>query len=260
MEYLNKIICGDLFETLPDMPESVINLCFTSPPYALQRSKYYPSIGIETYAEFTLKWFNLVSRTLVSDGSIILNIREHEKNGCQDLYVLRTILHLCDNGWKLNGRFVWHKPTAAPLGSKKRLRRAFEDLYWFSKVDKPYVNAKGLGRKGDVGFTNKRYFEMGLCCEHKEAIPDIIVRSTDVFSVGVSKNKKGNPHPAQFPEELASQLIQIFCPIGGCVLDPFSGSGTTAASAKRLGRSYCGIEIDKSYVDYSLGRLGQETL
>ena len=260
MDFINKIIHGDLVNVLPQIPESAINFCFTSPPYALQRSDFYPSIGEENYADFTVNWFNLVGRTLTPDGSIVLNIREHEKDGCQSLYVFKTVIKLVEQGWKLNGRFVWHKPAAAPLGSKKRLRRAFEDLYWFSRVEKPYIAAKALGKTGSIGFTNKRYFDMGLCCEHKDAIWDKPVRSTDVFSVGVGNNKKGNPHPAQFPEKLAEQLIQIFCPVGGCVLDPFSGSGTTAVAAKNNNRNYCGIEIEKSYVDYSLQRLGQEVL
>ncbi len=253
--FMNNIICGNLFEVLPTLPIEMIDLCFTSPPYAEQRSDYYPGIATTEYPKFTLDWFNNVGRILKPHGSIVLNIREHEKHGCQDLYVLRTILHLCDNGWKLNGRFIWHKPIAAPLGSKKRLRRAFEDLYWFSKVEKPFIDAKALGKRGRIGFTNKRYFEMGLCCQHKEAIPDKVVRSTDVFSVGVNKNERGNPHPAQFPVKLAEEIISIFSPLKGCILDPFCGSGTTVVAAKLNDRNYCGIEIEQRYVDYALKRL-----
>jgi DNA modification methylase len=257
MEVCNKLFCGDAIQLLQQFPKDCVNFCFTSPPYAEQRNGFYDGINTLDYPSWTLQWFNLVGSLLKPDGSIILNIREHEKNGVQDLYVLKTIILLCESGWKYNGHFIWYKPASPPLGSKKRLRRAFEDLYWFSKVEKPYINPKALGKIGSTGFTNKRLFEMGISCEHSEAKEGQVVRSTDVFSVSISKNKKGNPHPAQFPEELASQLIQIFCPPEGLVLDPFVGSGTTAIAAKINGRNYCGIDKQQGFIDYAISRINQ---
>ena len=259
MEIKNNIFVGNCVELLPSFPKESVNFVFTSPPYAEQRKNFYNSITTNDYPQFTLSWMNALKHSLTEDGSVVINIREHELNGVQDPYVLKTVLHLIENGWNWCGKFIWHKTISAPLGSKKRLRRAFEDLYWFSPTNKPYINAKALGKMGKAGFENKNYFNAGLCRQHKKMV-DAVVRSTDVFSVSLKKNLGGNPHPAQFPEELASQIIKIFCPDNGLVLDPFIGSGTVGAAAKNQGKSYCGIELNSAYVNYAQQRISQVSL
>lgn len=259
MEIKNKLFIGNCLDFFLNFPTESINFVFTSPPYAEQRKKFYNSISTIDYPNFTLSWMNSLKPALKKDASVIINIRENEHDGIQDPYVLKTVLHLIDNGWNWCGKFIWHKTISAPLGSKKRLRRAFEDLYWFAPTNKPYINAKGLGKMGKAGWENKNYFNAGLCCQNKKSF-DAVVRSTDVFSVSLRKNIGGNPHPAQFPEELASQILRIFCPADGMVLDPFVGSGTVPVAAIKQGKSYCGIDMNETYIKFAENRISQVAL
>ena len=259
MNIENQVIQGNCIEILPQLPKSSVNLVFTSPPYAEQRKGYYESVSTDDYPKFTLEWMNALKPLLKTDGSVIINIREHEFKGVQDPYVLKTILNLIQNGWNWCGKFIWHKTTAPPMGSVNRLRRAYEDLYWFAPTNNPYIAPKALGKIGVIGFDSMRANEVGLAHGFKERSIGA-VRSTDVFSVSVHKNKRGNPHPAQFPEELSNQIVKIFCPDDGLVLDPFLGSGTVAVSAKNQGKRYCGIEIDPTFVTYAEQRISQAVL
>ena len=227
-----------------------INAVITSPPYAMQRAKQYGGIPEKDFPDWMVSVFDAIKPKLVRDGSILMNIRPHLRNGAVSDYVLRTRLSLRDAGWFENEELIWHKPEAYPLGSKKRPRRAYESIHWFSRSKEPYTNMKAMGRiSKQVGFGNtKKMKDEGIDKFAKPGRKAGIARVSDVLSIGIGGNARDNPHPATFPPALAFWLIQTFVPKDGCVLDPFAGSGTTILTARAVNRASIGIEAQEKYV------------
>ncbi len=189
---------------------------------------------------------------LKADGSILVNIRSHVKDGCVSDYVLKTRLALREAGWFENEELIWLKPDGAPLGSLQRPRRTWEQILWFSTCKNPFINLKAIGRltnKSGMGRTKKteRYPDLfrGTTIQRTTAIAKV----TDVFTAMIADNAKGILHPAAFPPSLVDKLIMTFSTKGDMVLDPFAGSGTTMLVARMVGRRSVGIELESKYVD-----------
>jgi DNA modification methylase len=259
---LNTIIQGDCFQVLDTISQSV-DLILTSPPYAQQRKKYYNSISEEEYPEWTLRWMQKTIPILKPNGSVLIVIRTNLKKGIVSDYVLRTRLLLRENGWYEPEELLWIKPDGPPLGSVYRPRRSWESILWFSRTNRPYCNPKAIGsftQKCGLGpnSTKKglKEYVQGVSKTQKTGI----ARCRDYFSVSVSENDRSefNTHPAQFPQALAEQLISVFTPENGVVLDPFVGSGTSAVAAMGLGRSYIGVELHQEYCAIAEKRLAKK--
>ena len=105
---------GDCLEVLRDLPDNSVNSVVTSPPYAMQRKSTYGGIQEKDYPEWTVAWMREVWRVLKDDGSVIINISSHVKNGELSDYVLRTRLALREDGWAEPG--VSHRVQ----GSRRR--------------------------------------------------------------------------------------------------------------------------------------------
>jgi hypothetical protein len=87
------------------------------------------------------------------DGSVLIVIRPHLRDGVISDYVLRTRLALRDSGWMECEELIWIKPDAPPLGSKLRPRRSWESILWFAKVAQPFNDLKACGKDSDrLGF------------------------------------------------------------------------------------------------------------
>lgn len=260
---LNTIIQGDCLQTLDLIDKNSVDLIFTSPPYAQQRKKYYNSIIEEEYPEWMLGWMNKSLPLLKPKASILIVIRTNIKNGVISDYVLRTRLFLRQHGWVEPEELLWIKPDGPPLGSIYRPRRSWENILWFSRTNKPYCNSKAMGHFTEKCGLGPKSTKKGLK-EYVQGVSKIqktgIARCKDYFTVSVSKNDRSsyNTHPAQFPKQLAEQIISVFSPVDGVVLDPFVGSGTTAVAAKGLGRSYIGMELSEEYCKIAETRLAEE--
>jgi DNA modification methylase len=254
---LNKIINSDCIEGMGNMPDQFVDLVLTSPPYAMQRNKHYNSITEEEYPSWTVKWMDQCKRILKPTGSVAVVIRTNIRNGCISPYVINTRLALWNDGWIEPEELVWIKPDAPPLGSCKRPRRSWENILWFARSGKEvYCNPRGNGRPSDrIGLeTNKGVgdYKRGISKARSG-----IARGRDYFEVGTSKVDKSpqNTHPAQYPALLAEQIISVLCPVGGLVLDPFMGSGSTAVACIKTKRNYIGFDTNAEYCSIAEARI-----
>ena len=227
-------MCGDCNDLIPTLRGGSISLVVTSPPYTEQRSGHYEGIPEETYAEFTVRWMGALWDKLTEDGSVLIVIRPHLRNGVLSGYVLRTRLALRESGWNECEELIWFKPNSPPLGSKLRPRRSWESILWFGKVAQPYCDLKACVREsGRMGFGGSPRFAEGGTSEKTGWHPCVesfgygngIARVTDVFVAPVGGEEPGVDHPAMFPVSLAEQLVRTFSQEGDTVLDPFCGSG-----------------------------------
>ena len=253
---------GDCIEVMRSMPAESVDAIVTSPPYAEQRKSTYGGIPEVDYPAWTVTWMAEAWRVLKPNGSVLINIRPHIKNGQISDYVLRTRLALREAGWNECEELIWDKPGSMPVGSTARPRRSWESILWFGKHGKPYADPKaaggsytqiqvGKGRGGPHLSTKQAY----ATHEPRRA------RVSDVaeFSTRLNKNNnEANNHPAPYPWQLAEWVGKLACPPGGTILDPFSGSASTGVAAIRNGWHYIGIDAIQEYVDMSRKRLEGE--
>jgi len=247
------LLPGDCLEQIPLLKDRSIQAVITSPPYAMQRKRQYGGVLEKDYPKWMVCVFNAIKPKLTKDGSILVNIRSHVKDGAVSDYVLNTRLALREAGFSENEELIWYKPEAGPLGSVMRPRRAWEQILWFSTCKNPFVDLKAAGRVSkNIGFSRTK--------KATEDYSDLygggtgnrrlgIARIEDVFAVPISDNSKRVKHPAAFPPALVERLVLSFTKKGDTILDPFAGSGTTVFVARFLKRHAIGIEKEPEFVD-----------
>lgn len=255
--------CNLGFDNLSQSYGKFVDVVITSPPYAEQRKNQYTSINEKDYPMWTLQWVNSCEKILKDEGSIFINIRPHIKNGVISDYVLKTRLLLRENGWKECEELIWIKPDSPPLGSICRPRRSWEHILWFSKTSKPYVDVKKGGSiSSRIGFENSKFEHGGSSHIHAGQNNSKVgkARIKDYIECGTGRVEKGLGHPAMFPRELPSYLINMACPTNGIVLDPFMGSGTTMRECVNKDVGFLGFEIDGEYFNIASKSLYDEII
>jgi DNA modification methylase len=249
----NSITQGDCIDLNPRLTDGAINLVPTSLPYAMQRSEHYPSVPEAEYPAFTVRWMARLWDKLADDGSVLLVIDPHVRQGIVSDYVDRTKAALRAFGWKEHRTLMWYKPGIIPQGRKDCPRRTYEQILWFSKTTRPFCAPKATGRPSKrLAIGRNRWSEW---TPGKPGVKAGIARVPDVFIAHSGREDRGWPHPARFPVRLAEQLIETFCPEGGAVLDCFAGSGTSLYAAKKLGRAYYGFDLVGEYCEMARRRL-----
>lgn len=255
---------GDCIDIMASLPAESVDAIVTSPPYAEQRKSTYGGIPEKDYPAWTVAWMGEARRLLKPDGSVIINIRPHIKNGIISDYVLRTRLALRDDGWGELEELIWDKVSGPPLGSPARPRRNWESLLWFGKHGRAYCDPKASGgpakRPTHVSGGRAKSNDWEHVSELNGMRFTGMVRVSDIarFSTGLMRGDKNADHPAPFPWQLAEWCGRLICPPGGTILDPFSGSGSTGVAATRNGWDYIGIDAVEEYVDMSRKRLEGE--
>lgn len=274
----NIIHTGDCRVILKDInkfPDNSIDLIVTSPPYADKRKRFYDSIHPDKYVEWFIPISKELYRVIKDDGSFVLNIKEHTRNGERDTYVLNLILALKKQGWYWVEEYCWYKKNSFPGRWPNRFRDAWERCLHFSKNKKVkmYQDAvkvpignwanrrfKSMTEKDYVRHISKTNGTLGRNVSNwlhrKKVFPhNVIVFEEEHYVTNVIEfatvcyNKK---HSAAFPLELPTWFIRLFTKKGDIVLDPFLGSGTTAYAALMLDRKYIGIEINKKFIKDAL--------
>jgi len=170
------------------------------------------------------------------------------------------------DGWYLRQDIIWHKPNPMPESMRDRCTKSHEYIFLLSKNEKYYYDIDAIkedahttdesNRNRDESRLNNtpgRTRMAGLTTNHYEK-----KNKRSVWTVN-TKPYKG-AHFAVFPQELIEPCIMAGAPIGGIVLDPFMGSGTTAQVAQNLGRKYLGCELNTEYEILQRERLKQQTL
>ncbi|EMR46293.1 putative DNA modification methyltransferase M.XmaI [Pseudomonas putida LS46] len=145
----------------------------------------------------------------------------------------RLAFALQDDGWYLRTDIIWNKPNAMPESVKDRPTRSHEFLFMFSKSEKYFYNSDAVKQAADNGgLRNLR----------------------TVWSVNTKPY--AGAHFATFPPELVRPCVKASTEPGDFVLDPFFGAGTVGLVCNEEGRKYAGVELNPSYVDLAVERLG----
>jgi DNA modification methylase len=280
----NQIICGDARAILQKLPSKRVDCIVTSPPYYNQRDYEHSlqignEITIHDYIQRLLEVFAECKRVLTDKGTLWLNIGDKFCDGQLLGLPWRVAFSMVDQDWNLRSDIIWHKPNAMPHSVKSRPTVDHEYIFLFAKSPDYYYDADAI-REPHITFTEKSRMRGGRNHFGKrngtpeqgknagnsnlhagrwdQAFHPLGRNKRTVWSVPLGKNR--DAHFAVFPEKLIEPCILAGCPNGGLVLDPFLGTGTVAAVAKRLGRCYLGVELNPKYVDIATERVNQEQL
>lgn len=254
-EFINKIICGDCLDVLRKICDESIDLVVTSPPY-ITRRKEYNSVSEELYVDWFFEISQEIMRVLKHDGSFVLNIKEGtRKTGVKETYILEYVLRMA-KAYRWNETFIWDKIQPMPTGIKNRLKDGWEYCFQFTKnkeykfyVDQ-YVESNNDGLKRSI---NKNTILGGVKVKNDE-----FKRPSNVFSFHTSTiSRKQVDHPAMYPLELPRIFINLMTKQGDTVLDPFSGSGSTALVAKTNARNFIGVDMSEKYCKMARKRINQ---
>ncbi len=237
---INRLIQGDCIEVLKTFPEESINLIFADPPYNLQLKKelYRPDSSkvsavnddwdkfssFERYDNFTFQWLKECKRVLKPNGTIWVIGSYHN--------IFRVGSKLQDLGFWILNDVIWRKSNPMPNFKGTRFSNAHETLIWASKNEKSKFTFNYDAMKSLNGDTQMRSdWNIPICSGNERIKVD---------------GKK--LHSTQKPEALLSRVILSSTKQGDLILDPFLGSGSTAAVAKKLSRNWIGIEKEDKYI------------
>lgn len=233
-EYLNKIIQGDTLAVLKTLPDEIVDVGVTSPPYNkgenkkgwlvknVQYSGAADKLPEEKYQKNQIEVLDEIFRITKTGGSFFYNHKIRWERG----EMLHPMDWLRRTKWTIRQEIIWDRMIAANIRGW-RFWQVEERIYWLYKPK---------GRK-----------LIGEELKPKHAL---------LTSIWRFPPEQKNPHPAPFPLSLPIRAIfSVMDEKKGVVIDPYCGSGTTLVAAKILEQDYIGIEISKEYVEFSEDRL-----
>ena len=175
----------------------------------------------------------------------------------------RVAFALQADGWYLRQDIIWHKPNPMPESVRDRCTKAHEYLFLLSKSERYYFDSEAMReqavsnpsdkRRGDGG--NYKTIQNIYGATHCGVSEDGKRNRRSIWTVATRPYK--GAHFATFPPQLIEPCILAGCPVGGTVLDPFFGSGTTGSVAVQHGRQYLGIELNPEYIALAQKRIGE---
>ena len=244
-----KIHKGDCVEILKKLPEKSAKLIFADPPYNLQLKQelYRPNQtkveGVDDkwdkfssnsdYDTFTINWLSACRRVLADDGTIWVIGSYHN--------IFRVGKIMMDLGFWILNDVQWYKTNPMPNFRGVRFTNATETLIWAKKSEKQkkYTFNHQAMKRLNNGKQMTSVWQIPLCTGNERI-----------------KGKDGKKaHSTQKPEELLRRVILSSSSEGDLIVDPFSGSGTTCAVAKKLNRKSIGIEKEINYIKISKKRI-----
>lgn len=241
---------GDNSELMPEIPEGIVDLTITSPPYNIGK-EYERVRAIEHYIEWCEEWIGHIYRATKKDGALALNLGYLEVPG-KGFAVPIPYLLWDKTPFYMIQEIVWN--YGAGVASKKRLSPRNEKVLWYVKDANNYTFNLDPIRDPDVKYPNQKK-NGKLRCNPLGKNPSDVWQIAKVTSGKNRSSKERAPHPAQFPLELVGRLMKGMSNEGEIVLDPFMGSGSTAESASDNNRFVIGFELEIKYLEFAKSRL-----
>ncbi len=253
----NQILQGDCLRHLAALPEGCVDLAFADPPFNIgyEYDIYDDRQSKDEYLRWTEQWLTAVRRVLKPGGAFFVAIG--------DEYAAEIKVRLDALGMTMRNWIVWHY-TFGVHCTKKFTRSHAHILYFVADPKRFTFNADEVRVPSarQTTYADRR-------ANPKGRVPDdtwmlrpqederFFEPESDTWYVsricGTFKERTG--HPCQMPEGVLERIVRVASNPGELVLDPFAGSGTTLAVAKRLGRRYLGIELSQEYAEKVRQRL-----
>ena len=249
-EITNRTINGDLLEMLEFVPDGFADLIIIDPPYNLSKNfngMKFSRRSQESYDEYLETWFPKVCKKLKANGSLYM---------CGDWKCTASLQNAIEKQLTVVNRITWQREKGR--GAKNNWKNGMEDI-WFAvkNPDDYYFNVDAVMCKRQVLAPYKadgkpKDWDDSLDGKFRLTYPS---NFWDDISVPFWSMPENTDHPTQKPEKLYAKLILASSKEGDVVFDPFLGSGTASVVAKKLKRSYCGIELNEEYCLWAEKRL-----
>jgi site-specific DNA-methyltransferase (adenine-specific) len=237
---LNKIICGDCIDVLGKVDKPFADLIFADPPFNIgyKYDKYNDKVKKKNYIAWTKDWMSACKKVLKPNGSFYIAIGD---DYAANIKIIADELGLIMRNW-----IIWHYSFGQQM--KTKFARSHTHIFYFVNDKKDFTFNDEEVRV--ISDRQKKYRDKRANPNGK--MPDDV---WDEYPRLCGTFIERTNFPCQMPESLLARIIRISSNENDGVLDPFSGSGTTAAVAHKLNRIYTGIEISEEYVKESQKRI-----
>ena len=241
-EIKNKTINQDLFSVIDYLPEKFVDLLFIDSPYNLNKKfnlNSFKEISSEKYEEWLDSWLSKLRKILKPTASVYI---------CGDWKSSSAIFRVMSKYFIIRNRITWEREKGR--GAKSNWKNCSEDI-WFGTMSKQFIfNSEKVKLKRKViapyrdNNGEPKDWEEENNGNYRLTYPSNLWTDLTVPFWSMLENTE---HPTQKPEKLLAKIILASSRQNDFVFDPFLGSGATSVVAKKLGRKYCGVEIDELY-------------
>lgn len=245
----NCIVHQDVFDSLNYLPNNFVDLLFVDPPYNMNKkfnSNKFSKLSIDEYSNWLDKLFSKLVNTLKPNASVYV---------CGDWLSSTSIHNTLQKYLNIRNRITWEREKGR--GAKTNWKNSSEDIWFCTVSDEYYFNVDAVKLKRKVLAPYKengspKDWEKKIEGSFRLTHPSNIWTDITIPFWSMPENTE---HPTQKPEKLLAKIIMASSKKGDLIFDPFLGSGTTAVVAKKLSRSYLGIEKDKKFAALTKKRL-----
>ena len=247
-----KVVHQDIFESLPYLPDSFIDLLIIDPPYNLNKTfaqTRFMKTDSTNYEQWLNHWLMSLVRCLKPHASIYV---------CCDWQSSSSVQSVLQRHFIVRNRITWEREKGR--GARRNWKNCSEDI-WFCTMSNEYffdVDAVKLKKRVFAPYRNKsgepKDWEETDVGNVRLTHPSNLW--TDI-SIPFWSMPENTDHPTQKPEKLLAKMILASSKPGDFVFDPFVGSGSTCVAAKKLGRRYSGVEMEAEYCQMTVKRLYQ---
>lgn len=251
-----RFYLGDNVEVMRSIPEGVIDLTVTSPPYDNMRE--YTGESEWNWEKFTQVAQELY-RVTKEGGVVVWNVNDKTVNGAKSCSSFKQVLHFCEVGFILADTMIWEK-TGTSMGSNRLYHANFEYMFILSKGK--HITFNPIRDRKNV-VKGKQSVGGGGIDVHGKSKPIVSIVSDEfgkrnnIWRINPAQGVNKHGHPAPFPEIFARDHIISWSNEDDVVLDPFMGSGTTACAAIETNRKWVGIEVSQEYADKAIERISK---
>lgn len=249
-DIINNILNQDLLTVLPFLPASFVDLLILDPPYNLTKTfngTRFSGRSMDEYEEWMASWFPQILHTLTPTASVYI---------CGDWRSSAAIHRIAEQHLIVRNRITWEREKGR--GATANWKNCSEDI-WFCTVSNNYTfNLDAVKLRRRVIAPYKTAEGTPRDWQHDDEGRFRLTHPSNIWTditVPFWSMPENTEHPTQKPEKLLAKLILASSRPGDIVFDPFLGSGTSAVVAKKLGRKYVGIEIDRHYACLAEKRL-----
>ena len=240
--FINRTINSDLLKALPLLPDTFADLIIIDPPYNLSKNfngLNFSARSEEAYDEYLASWFPQVCKKLKAGGSLYI---------CGDWKCTSALQRAVQKELTVLNRITWQREKGR--GAKANWKNGMEDIWFAVKNPHDYyfnLDAVKIRRRVIAPYKDDgkpKDWTEGEQGKFRDTCPS---NFWDDISVPFWSMPENTDHPTQKPEKLYAKLILASSRPGDIVFDPFLGSGTASVTAKKLGRRWCGIEVNEEY-------------
>lgn len=246
----NRIINQNIFDVLDFLPEKFVDLLFIDPPYNL--NKKFSSLNFKKminseYEDWIESWLSKLVKILKPSASIYF---------CCDWKTSIPVYNILQKYFRIRNRITWEREKGR--GAKDNWKNSYEDIWYCTLSDEFTFNTEDVKLKRIVRAPYKTTEGNPKDWQSENGSNFRITHPSNLWidiTIPFWSMPENTDHPTQKPEKLLAKVILASSIENNLVFDPFLGSGTTAVTAKKLNRKFCGIEMDEMFCAYTIKRL-----